>query len=94
MEERRTSSRTRADWGVKITTPGSSMEGEVRNVSSTGAFIVCEKPLRAKEKCRLIMEMPKGRTAEIDAEVVWATPPGKDDAGEPRGMGVRFLWVS
>jgi hypothetical protein len=92
MEERRTSSRTRVDWAVKITTPGNSMTGEVRDVSSTGAFIVCEKPLRAKKKCRLIMELPKGRTAEIDAEVVWSTPPGKDEAVEPQGMGVRFLW--
>ena len=92
MEERRASSRTRADWAVKITTPGNSMTGEVREVSSTGAFIVCEKPLRAKERCRLIMELPKGRTAEIDAEVVWSTPPGKDKTGEPQGMGVRFLW--
>lgn len=92
MEERRISSRTSADWAVKIITPGSSMAGEVRNVSSTGAFIVCEKPLRVKEKCRLIMELPKGRTAQIDAEVVWSTPSGKDDALEPEGMGVRFLW--
>ena len=69
------------------------MEGGMRNVSSTGAFIVCEKPLRAREKCRLIVELPKGRTAEIDAEVVWSTPPGRDNAVEPQGMGVRFLWV-
>jgi hypothetical protein len=92
MAERRISSRTRADWAVKITTPGSSMAGEVRNVSSTGAFIVCEKPLRPKEKCCLIMELPRGRTAEIDAEVVWSTHPGKNERVEPLGMGVRFLW--
>ena len=92
MRERRISSRTSADWAVKIITSGSSMAGEVRNVSSTGAFVVCEKPLRVKDKCRLIMELPKGRTAQIDAEVVWSTPSGKDDALEPEGMGVRFLW--
>ena len=92
MEERRTSSRTSVDWPVKITTPEDSMEGEVRNVSATGAFIQCEKPLSAKEKCRLIMEMPIGRMAEIDAEVVWSTPSGADDESRLPGMGVRFLW--
>ena len=92
MEDRRASARTSADWPVKIITSERSIEGEVINWSSTGAFIQCEKPLSAKEKCRLIMELPKNRMANIDAEVVWSTPPGPHDEPTPRGMGVRFLW--
>ena len=92
MEDRRASSRTGADWPVKIITSESSTEGEVRNVSAIGAFIQCEKPLSAKEECRLIMELPKGRMAEIDAVVVWSTASDPDDESRPRGMGVRFLW--
>ncbi len=91
MEDRRGSFRTGADWPVKIITSENSTEGEVRNVSSTGAFIQCDKPLSAKEKCRLIVELPKGRMAEIDAEVVWSTASDPDDESSPRGMGVRFL---
>lgn len=93
MEDRRTSSRTNADWPVKITTPEDSMEGEVKNVSSTGAFIQCEKPLNAKEKCVLKIELPRGRgVVEFHAEVVWSTSPGPDDESKQRGMGVKFLW--
>ena len=92
MEDRRGSSRTDTDWPVNIITSESSMKGEVRNVSSTGAFIQCEKPLSAKEKCRLIMELSKSRTAEIDAEVVWSAASGADDESRPAGIGVRFLW--
>ena len=92
MEDRRGSSRTNADWPVKITTSEESMEGQVRNVSSTGSFIQCGKPLSAKEKCRLIMELPKGRRANIDAEVVWSTASDPDDESNPQGMGVKFLW--
>jgi len=92
MEDRRASSRTKAEWPVKVITSQGSFEGEARNVSSKGAFIECEKPLNAKERCLLIMEFPKGRLAEIDAEVVWSTPPGADDESSPLGMGVRFLW--
>ena len=92
MEDRRTSSRTSADWPVEIITSESSAEGEVKNVSSTGAFIQCEKQLSAKEKCRLIMKLPKGRMAEIDAEVVWAAASVPDEESRSRGMGVRFLW--
>ena len=92
MEERRGSSRTSADWPVKIITSEDSMEGEVINVSSSGAFIQCENPLSSREKCLLIVELPKGKKANIDAEVVWSTPSGPDDPSSPRGMGVRFLW--
>ena len=92
MEDRRASSRTSADWPVKIITSQGSTEGEVRNVSSTGAFIHCEKPLKAKEKCLLKIELPRGRVVEIQAEVVRSTPSGADGETNPRGMGVRFLW--
>lgn len=92
MEDRRASSRTKADWPVKVITSQGSFEGEARNVSANGAFIECEKPLNVKERCLLIMEMPKGRMAEIDAEVVWSTQLGPDEESRPRGMGVRFLW--
>jgi len=92
MGDKRTSSRTSANWLVKITTPEESMEGKVRNVSSTGAFIQCEKPLNPKETCILKIELPIDRKQEIRAEVVWSTPPGPDDESRPQGMGVRFLW--
>jgi Tfp pilus assembly protein PilZ len=92
MEDRRSSFRIWADWPVKIITSQDSMEGEVKNVSSTGVFIQCEKPLNTKEKCLLIMELPKSRLAEIDAETVWSTASGSGGENRPRGMGVRFLW--
>ena len=92
MKDKRTSSRTSADWPVQIITPEESMKGEVRNVSSTGAFIHCERPLNPKETCTLKIELPGGRAQEIVAEVVWSTPPDHDDESRPRGMGVKFLW--
>jgi len=92
MEDRRGSIRTGADWPVKIITSENFTEGEVINVSLTGAFIKCEEPLNAREKCRLIMELPRGKKVNINAEVVWSTPPGPDDESMPRGMGVRSLW--
>jgi Tfp pilus assembly protein PilZ len=80
-----------ADWPVKITTSKGSMEGEVKNVSSTTAFIQCEKPLSAKKRCLLNINLPSGQVEEFRAQVVWSTPPNADES-KPRGMGVRFLW--
>jgi len=79
------------DWSVKITIAEESMEGKVKNVSSTGAFIQCEKPLSAKKRCRLKINLPGGHLEEFRAEVVWSTPPNANES-KPRGMGVRFLW--
>ena len=92
MEDRRGSVRTGADWPVKIITPEKSMKGEVIIVSLTGAFIKCVEPLSAKDRCHLTMELPKGKTVNIDVEVVWSTPSGPHDESSPRGMGVRSLW--
>jgi hypothetical protein len=92
MEDRRKSSRKSVDWSVKISTSEGSMEGKVKNVSSTGAFIQCENPLSAKKTCRLKINLPSGQVEEFRAQVVWTTPPGVDDESDPRGMGVRFLW--
>ena len=92
MEDRRKSSRMSVDWSAKIITSEGFMEGKVKNVSSTGAFIQCEKPLSEKKRCFLKINLPSGQVEEFRAQVVWSTPPGADDESSPRGMGVRFLW--
>ena len=80
------------DWSAKIITSEGFMEGKVKNVSSTGAFIQCEKPLSEKKRCFLKINLPSGQVEEFRAQVVWSTPLDFDDESKPRGMGVRFLW--
>ena len=58
MEDRRKSSRMSVDWSAKIITSEGFMEGKVKNVSSTGAFIQCEKPLSEKKRCFLKINLP------------------------------------
>ena len=91
MDDRRKSFRMSVDWSAKITTSEDTMEGRVKNVSSLGAFIQCEKPLSAKKRFLLRINLPSGQVEEFRAQVVWTTPPGADDESGPRGMGVRFL---
>ena len=94
MEERRKSFRTRVRWPVTIATSQGSTEGETKDVSGSGAFIYCDRPLNENERCLIKMQLPDGRVPEIAAKVVWSTAPGPnpDDELDPRGMGVRFLW--
>ena len=92
MEDRRRSSRTGADWPVKITTLEDSMEGRVKNVSSSGAFIQCEKPLSAKKRFLSRINLPSGQVQEFRAQVVWSMSSVANGKSKPQGMGVRFLW--
>ena len=92
MEKRRTSFRTMVEWPVTIITSQCSTEGETKDVSGSGTFIQCEKPLKENESCLIKMELPDGRVTQVSAKVVWSTASDHDDESNPRGMGVKFLW--
>jgi uncharacterized protein (TIGR02266 family) len=86
--------RPRADlkWPVIVQTAEGSMEGMMENASSTGLFIACTSPLRAKTRCELTIEVPiEGQRLRATAEVVWSRP---GSPSIPAGMGVRFLKIS
>jgi len=65
MEDRRKSSRMSVDCSAKITTSKGSMEGEVKNVSSTDAFIQCKEPLSVMKRCLLKITLPNGHVEEF-----------------------------
>ena len=92
MEERRTRERYELRYPVKIENSQGIFDGETRNLSVEGAFIYCQERIAIKETATLIINFPDGLIIDTLAEVVWSTPPGTDDALEPQGMGVRFLW--
>jgi len=65
MEDRRKSSRMSVDCSAKITTSKGSMEGGVKNVSSTDAFIQCKKALSVMKRCLLKITLPNGHVGEF-----------------------------
>jgi uncharacterized protein (TIGR02266 family) len=91
--ENRISPRAKINWPVMVQKPTGVMEGVTLNVSSSGLFIGCRKPLRLNEVFGMVISSPDQQIG-AQAEVVWSNIYGPDDEISPRGMGVRFLDLS
>jgi hypothetical protein len=79
---------------VVILTTRGAMAAETRNLSTQGAYVVCDSPLTPKAELRLFVMFPNRRYMDILAEVAWSYPYGSMEDTIPRGMGLRFTRIS
>ena len=91
-KEKRRARRVRVRWPVTAITAECTMQGETTNVSTCGAFIRCQKPLRLKEECLLKLRTPSD-SINANAVVVWSNIDVCEDKTMQVGMGVSFIWV-
>ena len=71
--DRRRHPRSEVNWPVVIESPQGSKSGEARNISSGGAFIICDKPLAPNEVFDLSIQLRDRATSLLGrAQVVWA----------------------
>jgi hypothetical protein len=91
VEERREHPRTDVSWLVRMETPGGVVEARLSNISLSGAFICCEKPLPVGETFHLTLMAPDNEPVVATAQVVWSNVNVPADKVVNRGMGVRFL---
>jgi len=93
-DEQRVASRAKIKWPVTVHEESTrGIEGVTLNISSTGVFIGCRRPLRLNEVFDMVITAP-GQDIGARAEVVWSNKYGPDDHITPRGMGVHFLNIS
>jgi Tfp pilus assembly protein PilZ len=90
LEEKRRNPRVQDKWPVTIQASKKTMTCEMKDLTSGGAFLDCEKPLAPGEIFDMsihIQDRVESLTAK--AQVVWSSS---------RGMGVRFLsqhdWIN
>jgi hypothetical protein len=94
IEEKREHSRNDIDWPASIEAPDGTMEAEIKNISLSGAFLCCKKPLPIGEVFRLTMIAPDKEALTATGEVVWSNVNVPDEKIINRGMGVRFINMS
>jgi Tfp pilus assembly protein PilZ len=70
------------------------MVAEMENIGTNGAFIRCDKPLRPKERFKLLIVAPNHSPLSASAEVAWLKVVCSDKDLPPCGMGIRFIRVS
>ena len=92
-EERRRDLRAKLKWRVLAKEKDAVIDGVTKDISTSGAYVCCAKPLRLNEVFDMVIEAPNKRL-KAKAEVVWSNIYGPDDEINPRGMGVRFLKIS
>ena len=80
-------------WPISAQVGGRVIHGETKDISPSGAFIRCRKPLNLNEIFDMVVDTPE-KSLNIQVEVVWSNIYGPDDNITPRGMGVRFVKIS
>jgi hypothetical protein len=92
-EENRVYPRARLKWMVSFKVDGKVIEGVTKDISVSGAYVCCAKPLKLNVVLNMVIKAPD-KSLSVKAEVVWSNIYGPDDDINPRGMGVRFLTIS
>ena len=82
VKENRQCPRNIVNWPVTLNTAQGTIGGETRDISATGAFIYCDKPLTPHNIFCLSLHIHSSTVSlTSSAESVWSTH---------NGMGVRF----
>ena len=92
-KEQREHHRAKLKWAVLAKVDGKVIEGVTKDISPSGAYVTCAKPLRLNVVFDMLIKAPDKRL-KAKVEVVWSNIYGLDDQINPRGMGVRFLNIS
>jgi hypothetical protein len=92
-KEQREHHRAKLNWAVLAKVDGKVIEGVTKDISPSGSYICCAKPLTLNVVFNMAIKAPNKRL-KAKAEVVWSNIYGPDDEINPRGMGVRFLEIS
>jgi c-di-GMP-binding flagellar brake protein YcgR len=93
VEENRAYPRAKLKWIVLFKVDGKVIEGVTKDISVSGAYVCCAKPLKLNVVINMVIKAPD-KSLNVKAEVVWSNIYGPDDDINPRGMGVRFLEIS
>jgi len=89
--EKRQHPRMPITLAAKMVTAAGVMGGELENISLSGAFIRCQKPLEPGERLTVVAELPTNPSFNSHAQVVWSRVPRPNDEETCRGMGVKFI---
>ena len=92
--EYRTCPRAAIEWPAVIMTLNGQMDGTIRNLSLSGAFIACPEMPDLEDKFVLVTQADDGMVLKLTAEKVWSANFNLDGKTVFSGVGVRFTEVS
>ena len=91
--ERRLHPRILVKWPVVVETLKGSVEGETKDISVDGVFILCAKEPEIGESFPILLKPSEQRTISIIGQEIWSGSFTIDNK-TVFGMGVQFIHIS
>ena len=92
--ERRKEPRIEVRWPVAVFAEHGTIDGETRNISTSGLAIFCDEPLRLNESYRISISPPDQSAVGISGKVIRSDLYGIEDDDTTVGMGVCVVEIS
>ena len=92
--ERRLQPRVCIRWPVTVLTTQTTIEGEIHNLSPSGAFISCKGVSPLAGSFFIIIKPPERQTISVAGKVVWSTTLQSEESNSTLGVGVQFTNIT
>ena len=89
-QEKRIASRAQVRWPVTMLTSKATVEGEIENISSKGAFVSCKDLPPLEDGFVMVIKAPDHKTINLKGKIVWSTIVGSGEGDSQFGIGVQF----
>ena len=92
--ERRMQPRVEIRWPVTVLTIQTTIEGELHNLSPSGAFISCKGAPALEGSFFIIIKPPERQTMSVAGKLVWSTTLQSEESNSSLGVGVQFTNIT
>jgi Tfp pilus assembly protein PilZ len=92
--ERRLQPRIEVRWPVTVITTQTTIEGEIHNLSPSGAFISCKVVPPLEGSFFIIIKPPERQTISVAGKATWSTTIKTDESSSSLGVGVQFTNIT
>jgi len=92
--EKRKHPRIKVRRPIIIYTDKGTIEGESRNITSSGMFIHCEEKLCQDEVYRISIALPLHKSIEVKGKLMWSNLEDTKPNSIFSGMGFSFVKIS
>jgi len=92
--ERRKNPRVEIIWPIDVDTDQGTIEGETRNISSSGLYTYCEEPLQLNKIYSLVVYPHNRVEMGVTGKVVWSESYDLDDKPVRVCIGIQIAEIS
>ena len=89
-QEKRVATRAQVRWPVTMLTSKATVEGEIENISSKGAFVSCKDLPPLEDGFVMVIKAPDHKTMNLNGKIVWSTVVESGEGDTQFGVGVQF----